>query len=242
MPKPKQQILLLLFLLCSSANLIAMTTPTALDNYLTKPFLMIFLAAYAYYRMQPEIPLSGKLLLTGLFFSFGGDTLLMFADGRPSGGNFFILGLCSFLLTHLAYWFAFFKWPQRSTSFRARYGYLALILPLAAYWAVMIYLLVPGLPAAMTVPVIVYSLVIIWMAAGALDLSPGLRPAPGRMLVIGAILFVLSDSIIAFSRFTDYLRFSDLTIGWAIMLTYLAGQFLIVEAVTRSLQSRFAGP
>ena len=237
MPKPKQQVFLILFLLFSAANLIAMGTSSAWDNYLTKPMLMIWLGAYAYERLKPHISISGRLLLIGLFFSFGGDTLLLFADGRPSGGTFFILGLCSFLLTHVAYWLAFFRWPERTTSFHKRYGYLAMALPLVIYWGAMIYLLLPGLPAEMTAPVIIYSLVIIWMVSGALDLSPDLPPKYARMLVAGAILFVLSDSIIAFYRFTDYLSFSNLTIGWAIMLTYLAGQFLIVHSVTGSLES-----
>lgn len=232
---PKQRLFLYLFLLFSLANLVALGTATTTDNYLTKPLLMIWLAAYAYERLRPDFTSSGKLLLLGLFFSFGGDTLLLFADSRPAGGNFFILGLCSFLLTHIAYWLAFYKWPQRKTNFRRQYGIWVLTLPLLLYWVVMMYLLLPGLPTEMTAPVVVYSLVIIWMVAGALDLSPNLPGNLGRMLVIGAVLFVLSDSIIAFSRFSDYLPFSNLTIGLAIMLTYLAGQFFIVRAVTGGL-------
>lgn len=235
---PKQKLFLYLFFLFSLANLFALSTATATDNYLTKPLLMIWLAAYAYEKLRPHFILSARLLLLGLFFSFGGDTLLMFADNRPAGGNFFILGLCSFLLTHIVYWLAFYKWPKRDTNFRKQYGLWMLVLPLLLYWGVMIYLLLPGLPAEMTAPVLIYSLVIIWMVAGALDLSPNLPDNLGHPLVIGAILFVLSDSIIAFSRFSDYLPFSNLTIGLAIMLTYLAGQFLIVRAVTGGLSNR----
>lgn len=221
-----------LFLLFSLGNLGAMLTATSSDNYLTKPLLMIWLGGYAYSRLKPLATKSAKCLVAGLFFAFLGDTFLMFADGRPSGSLFFLLGLGSFLLTHVAYWLAFRYWPGSQRGFLARKPWW--ILPFVLYWGLMIRILWP-LPAGMEIPILIYSAVILIMAAKALDIGPKMLPGDQLMLLVGAILFVLSDSIIALSRFTDLLPLSPVAIGWAIMLTYLSGQLLIVLSVTRSL-------
>ena len=56
-----------------------------------------------------------------------------------------------------------------------------------------------------------------------------------RIVVIGAILFVLSDSLIAINKF--YMTESNEFIGSGIMLTYVLGQFFIVYGVTKYLSS-----
>jgi uncharacterized membrane protein YhhN len=223
-----------LFLLFSLANLGALLSASASDNYLTKPFLMIWLGAYVYARLRPLATTTARYLLVGLFFSFLGDTLLLFADGRPSGGLFFLLGLGSFLLTHVAYWLAFHNWPDQQKGTLARKPWL--VIPFILYWGLMIRLLWP-LPEGMEIPVLVYSAVIMIMAAKALHIGPGLLPGDQLMLLVGAILFVLSDSIIALSRFTDFLSGWGVMTAWAIMLTYLSGQLLIVLGVVRSLKA-----
>ena len=222
---------LILFLLFSLTNLLALTTATPLDNYLTKPFLLIWLGLYAYLQKPFSSTASGKWLLVGLFFSFLGDTLLLFADDSPGGGNFFLLGLGSFLLTHIAYWMAFHNWPAPKAGLLSSNPWL--VLPFVIYWVVMIFLLWPGLPAAMLVPVLVYSMVIVLMAIKAWHISPNLPNQNRKMLLTGVLLFVLSDSIIALSKFSDWLPYSELAIGFAIMLTYLIGQLLIVLGMTK---------
>lgn len=230
----RPQIFLGLFLLFSLSNLVAMLTEAATDNYLTKPFLMIWLGAYAYSCLKPLATLTAKYLVVGLFFSFLGDTFLMFADGRPSGGLFFLLGLGSFLLTHIAYILAFHYWPVRAKSLLKAKPWL--VLTFLLYWIGMIWILWP-LPEGMELPVLIYSAVIMIMAAKALDLGPSLLPGDQLMVLAGSILFVLSDSIIALSRFTELLSGAGIAIGWAIMITYLSGQLLIVLGVVRSLKA-----
>jgi uncharacterized membrane protein YhhN len=225
-----------LFLLFSLANLFALITTSSGDNYITKPFLMIWLGWYVYAKLKPLATATSKWLVAGLGFSFLGDTLLLFADGRPSGGLFFLLGLASFLLTHVAYWLAFHYWPHQQKGKLSRQPWL--VLPFLLYWALMIWILWP-LPEGMDIPVMIYSAVIMIMAAKALHIGPNLPRGDQLMLLVGAILFVLSDSIIALSRFTELLPTSPVVTGWAIMITYLSGQLLIVLAVVRALiQSR----
>lgn len=223
-----------LYLLFSLTHFVAIATTSETDNLLTKPFLMIWLGAYAYLKLRPVRTRSAAYLLAGIACSLLGDTLLMFADDRPGGGLFFLLGLGSFLLTHVAYWLAFHYWPRLSANRFSRRPLLAL--PFLLYWALMIGLLWP-LPAGMEVPVLVYSVVIMLMGGKALQVSPNLIAGDGLMVLVGAVLFIFSDSIIAFSRFTDYLPEQPVAIGRAIMFTYLSGQLLIVLGVTRSLNA-----
>lgn len=228
-------IFLGLFLLFSLANLLAMITASSGDNYLTKPFLMIWLGWYAYAKLKPLAIATSKWLVAGLGFSFLGDTFLLFADGRPSGGLFFLLGLGSFLLTHVAYWLAFHYWPHQQSGKLSRQPWL--VVPFILYWALMIWVLWP-LPDGMAIAILIYSAVIMIMAAKALHIGPNLFPGDQLMLLVGAILFVLSDSLIALSRFTELLPTSSIATGWAIMITYLSGQLLIVMGVTRSLRAK----
>ncbi len=230
--KLSAKIFLALFLLFSLANLLSLATVSHLDNYLTKPFLMIWLAGYAFCLQKKPLSVSGKWLMFGLFFSFLGDTFLLLASSQPGSENFFLLGLGSFLITHIAYWLAFHKWPQMGTGLVKKRPWI--ILPFAIFWSTMIYWLWPNLPADLKVPVIVYSLVIMLMAIKAVHISPNLSEKNQRWLISGALLFVLSDSIIAFSRFTDYLPTDSLATGLAIMITYLSGQLLIVWGVGRA--------
>lgn len=222
-------VFLVLFILFSLANLIALATATTTDNYLTKPFLIIWLGAYAYYLLEKPIAPYGKWLLLGLFFSFLGDTFLLFAG---SDDRFFLLGLGSFLLTHVAYWLAFHLWPQTKPGLFKLQPFWAI--PFFLFWLVMMYLLWPHLPGGLLVPVVVYSMVITLMAAKAAHISPNLKVLNQWYLIGGAVLFVLSDSTIAFSRFTDYLPADTLETGLAIMVTYLSGQLLIVRGISRT--------
>ncbi len=223
-------VFLTLFILFSLANFFSLATATTTDNLLTKPLLMIWLGVYAYSILEKPIAPYGKWLLTGLFFSFLGDTFLIFV-GKDD--RFFLLGLGSFLLTHVAYWLAFHLWPQAKPGLLKSRPFWTL--PFVLFWLIMMYLLWPRLPGSLLAPVVVYSMVITLMAAKAAHISPNLRVLNQWYLISGAVLFVLSDSIIAFSRFTDYLPTNTLATGLAIMITYLSGQLLIVWGLGRAL-------
>ena len=62
-----------------------------------KPFLIVFLLLAVYFSEKFN---SKKFLISALLFSWIGDIILLFAD---RGELYFILGLVSFLLSHLIY-------------------------------------------------------------------------------------------------------------------------------------------
>jgi uncharacterized membrane protein YhhN len=155
---------------------------------------------------------AGKLLFAGFLFSVGGDISLSFLHKNET---FFLAGLGSFLIAHVLYVIAF------AQNFEFTMGRL----PLIALWAVfaigMAVILYPKL-GDMRIPVFLYVAVILSMVS----FATAWQGPKLTMLVIGAVLFMLSDSMIAVDKFLTPIAWSR----YFIMATYYAGQFLICRA------------
>ncbi|WP_255437798.1 lysoplasmalogenase [Comamonas flocculans] len=161
-------------------------------------------------------PLHAWLLLA-LGASLAGDVFLMLPDR-------FIPGLVSFLLAHLAY-IALFR---RGSRWLAQRAALAATLALGA--GMYAFLWRGGLPPELRLPVAVYVLAIVLMAAQAWARWQALRgPAP-LCVALGACCFMLSDALLATSRFVQPLPWAPL---W-VLSSYYAAQLLIVAGVLRS--------
>lgn len=160
----------------------------------------------------PALPGRGgyrRWVLAGLCLSLLGDVLLMLPQGL------FVPGLVAFALAHVCYIVAFaggLAWPL------ALLPALGMVLlaggNLLALW--------PHLPADMQLPVSVYVVLIGLMAC--LALTRWRRRLPGGGLTAGgALLFVLSDSLLAWDRFAGPLPAAIA----GVLLTYWAAQALI---------------
>ncbi len=157
-------------------------------------------------------------VFVGLLFSMGGDVALMF-DEQPRA---FAVGLGLFLLAHVAYTVTFTllgcfsAWDAASTA-----------VLLAA--AVGFYTLIQGNLGKLRLPVIAYMLVISVMVSRAVStlVSPLFRPGQGAMVASGAILFYISDVILAANRFWRPLRYNRISLAF-----YYAGQLLIALAAS----------
>ncbi len=173
----------------------------------TTKTLLVPILIYFYFN---NTNLANKLFLAGLVFSFFGNLLLLFKGG-------FIGGLCSFLIAHILYMLTFKKsFKQHNTS--------ALII-ISCYVIGLICLLYPNL-GSLKIPVIIYSLTIggmLYMAIGTMQ----------RWLIIGAILFVASDSILAVNMFYKHSTISSLSV----MFTYVLAQYFLVRGMNRNLST-----
>jgi uncharacterized membrane protein YhhN len=145
-------------------------------------------------------------LIAALAFSLLGDVYLMLP------GNLFVAGLGAFLIGHLAYIDAF----QAPLGWRLLWS--ALVLGLSAPLGLRIVGAVPRPPVRLAVTA--YMVVIGIMAGSAI--AAGL---PGAIL--GALLFMLSDSMIAWNKFVAPFGGARL----AIIVTYHVGQLLLVSAL-----------
>lgn len=153
-----------------------------------------------------------RLIMGALLFSAIGDIILA-VDGR----SYFVFGLSSFALAHLLYIWAFTVKPVINRK-RSIFAVLFVI-----YGLIMAYILIPEL-GKMIIPVMVYLTIIICM---------GISSVIGRdnnyLMILGAFIFMISDSVIAFNMFHTKISFSSF---W-IMITYFPAQFLIVHGTIK---------
>lgn len=189
----------------------------------TKPLLMITLLIYYLFGRKDKWSLLARLMTGALIFSWTGDVLLML-QGKVEG--IFVFGLAAFLIAHIFYIFAYkqakFSSPgELNNSFvRMRIIFLVLI------GAALIYMLYPYL-GELLYPVILYTIVIISMGIFALLRRGWTVDKSFIMVYSGALLFIMSDAMIAINKFMSPLFQARLLI----MTTYIAAQFLIVKGI-----------
>lgn len=161
-------------------------------------------------------------LLAALAGSLAGDAFLMFE-------GFFIAGLASFLLAHLAYiarlrsdapWFA----DRRAL---AAVGAVGLVMYALLWsggpWS-------GGLPAGLRAPVAAYVLAIALMVSQALGRARVHTDPAAWRVAAGALCFMLSDTLLATDRFLVPLPARDLLV----LSTYYAAQGLMVAGLLRA--------
>ena len=157
-------------------------------------------------------------VLIGLVFSLGGDVALMF-DEPPQA---FAVGLGLFLLAHVAYTVVFALLGRLST-------WDAVSIPLLLAAGVGFYVLIQANLGKLRLPVIAYMLVISVMVSRAVSTlaSPVFSLGQAVMVASGAILFYLSDVILAANRFWRPWRYDRISLAF-----YYAGQLLIALAAS----------
>lgn len=160
-----------------------------------------------------------------LAFSWAGDVLLMF---EPVNGNFFIFGLVTFLIAHIFY-ILFYENIARLENLKKNYS---LFIPVILYYAALIYFLLPHLDE-MRYPVVVYGLVISYMLIQALQIARIKNKRAAVWMIIGAVLFITSDSLLALNKFYSPFKYA----GMAVMLTYGTAQLLITFGADRYISS-----
>jgi uncharacterized membrane protein YhhN len=162
----------------------------------------------------------GVVILAGLVFAWFGDAFLIGNSER-----WFLLGLVSFLLTHVAFVTAFVEaGVDRNWAFGATVPVL-IIAMLILLW------LGPHVPGTLVWPVRIYTAVISLMVITAFGtLGAGASP----LIVSGACLFFLSDLSVAAMRFTDPL-FPTYVLGLPL---YYMGQLCLALSVSAATSLR----
>lgn len=182
--------------------------------YLFKPLstLLVIVVGLLSFTTPGVQPFFSAGITLGLILSMGGDVALMFKTGRA-----FLVGLILFLLAHIAY----------AITFTVPNGFHPQDLVTAAILlaiAVPVYLFLrPGL-GKMKIPVIFYILVICFMVNRAVSTFFGdaFTITQAWLMTLGAVLFWLSDLLLAVNRFR--LPFKAEPLG---LFLYYGGQLLI---------------
>lgn len=222
--KSAPTIFLVLFCCAAVVNLWAEIIDWQWGIYLSKPLLMTLLGGYFYAATQLKTGFS-RWILAGLAFSLAGDTLLMF--NAPGREYFFLLGLAAFLCAHLFYILAFSVYKKNIPGAFHQRPFLAL--PFLIFLAGFLAYLWPGIPAGLKIPVAVYSTVIITMSMACFQLRTRIDSKLFLGLFSGVLLFVISDSLIAISKFHPGDQAIPEFIRPLIMITYIAAQYLIAS-------------
>lgn len=209
---------IILFLLVCCTDILGIALNIPILHTIAKPLLMPVLIGWLY--SSGTIPAKG-LVLCGLFFSWLGDIALLLEDRHAL---LFIAGLICFLITHICYIIYFGKLAAANTapSLLRRMPWLALLV--TAYGISLVAFLYPKL-GDLRLPVIVYAAVICTMLLFSIHVFNKVNRTSGLLYTGGALFFVLSDSLLAINKF--YAAFTGA--GVAIMLTYCAAQFCIVQ-------------
>jgi len=205
-------------------NLVGHLLDVALLEHITKPILVPALLLYLFLNTRNEGDAPVRLVMAGLILSWLGDVILLFSARSEL---FFAMGLVAFLIAHLLYIAAYIR-SVRGTAgvafLRRKPGWL---LPFMLLFVVLYGSLYPGL-GSMRIPVFVYTATILLMAVFALNRKDRVPEASFYACLFGAMLFILSDSLLAFDKFLVPIPYA----GVLVMSTYVAAQVLIVEGFT----------
>ncbi len=152
-------------------------------------------------------------VLLGLTFSLGGDIALMFQDNKKA----FRVGLALFLLAHIVY-AAVFTIIGEFSGLSAVSAVVAMALGLVIYK-----IMQPNL-GTMKGPVIAYILIISVMLVQAVSVckNADIADSQAGMIIAGALLFYISDVILAANRFWRPFRYHRISLAF-----YYSGQLLI---------------
>jgi len=217
---PKTKPLFFLFVIVSIAEIILISTGNETFRNLTKPLIIPFLAGiYHLNTISPTRKNYKDPVLMGLFFSWIGDILLQHNE-------FFIPGLISFLTAHIFYIFFFSSTQSANTSFFKLRP--VMLIAVIAYLIELMHLLWPHL-GGMKIPVLFYGITISTMLSAAFWQYQKLDNTTSLYLIIGAVFFVASDSILALNKFKK--QFDGA--GIYIMSTYILAQLFIVLGAIR---------
>jgi len=146
------------------------------------------------------------LLSLGLAFSTAGDVVL------DLGEQFFVFGLLAFLFAHISYITLFVR-NRRSKVTVGAPGVVAVAL-VVAYSASLSAWIVPAV-GGLAGPVVFYICAITSMVSAAI-----LGRFASRWVAVGALLFLISDSLLAIHKFKTPVPMRDTLVG----LTYYLGQ------------------
>lgn len=217
--KPKANHLFFLFSLVSIAEVSLLAYDLEQFRLITKPLIIPLLGAVYLMLTKGGINWKKDAIFWGLCFSWIGDVLLQ-------KESLFIPGLLSFLTAHFFYISFFAKTKSKEISFfKLRPVMLIAVL---AYLVELMHLMWPFL-GPMKAPVLVYGITISVMLSAAFWQYQKLDDKTALYFILGATLFVASDSMLALNRFRSPFTMA----GVLIMTTYILAQLFIVLGAIR---------
>ncbi len=189
-------------------------------GWASAPILMPFLVVYVLLARPRPTPKFIWLLIAAQVLSWFGDiALAVHIDAL------FLVGVGCFLAAQICYILTFRAITPGPHLLRQR---RLLLIPYLVYFLAMMAVVLPS--AGVLAPaLVIYGAILLSMAAMALDAWPRVPPVGARMLLVGSILFVISDSLIAVTKFGPVPQ--NAPVATVLIGTYCIAQILLMLGV-----------
>ncbi len=209
----------ILFFVVGALEIASQFFGLAIVHEVAKPMLVLLLVAY----YQQSIPSLNKPFVLALGFCWAGDVFLLFEKTQV----YFMAGLGSFLIAHL---FFIFSYRQLRFAGEGAIGpqLARLSFPVILAISGLVVVLYPKL-GDLKIPLMVYALALTLMVLQAIFRLGRTSSQSFWMVCSGAILFMVSDSLLAINKFYQPISHA----GVWVMSTYMAAVYLIVNGVMK---------
>lgn len=209
----KIKLTFLLFLVASIMDIIGVILKIPMLVYFFKPLIIIALLFLYVFSLPKRL----KWYVIALEFSFFGDVLLMF-----SGKLFFMAGLLSFLMAHILFIKIVINQIQKTSILKV----IIASIPFLMLFLGLMFVLRNSLNELL-IPVIIYGLTISTFGIVSLINYLQKKSLKSFLMLVGAVVFISSDSLLAISKFYN----SNEVFEVLIMITYIVAQYLIFRSM-----------
>ena len=188
-------------------------------EFIFKPLIMLPIIGVAYKQLKTHFLY--KTILFAFVFSWLGDVFLL---GQAYSEWFFVAGLGSFLISHLLYsrYFLLSVNMKFNSQLSIKIIQLIIVFLIIGFYSLMY----EGL-ADLKIPVLFYVVAIGLMGILAVNRNQLVNNKPFWFTTMGAFTFIVSDSIIGYSKFIGSIPFAHTFI----MSLYCTAQYLIFKGI-----------
>ena len=213
--KNKTIILTSIFFASAILDIIGVAANISWLQNIIKPLIILSLITLYYITASER----NNWYILALFFSFLGDVFLLDKNG------YFLLGIGSFLITQIL----FIKIIISQLRKVANHQIFISTLPFVVYFTVLIFIIKDNLNELL-IPVVIYGITISVFGMVSLLYYLVNKTKKSQLLLVGAILFIASDSMIALNKFHE----PKIMYPVVIMITYILAQYLIYRFMVKT--------
>jgi len=181
--------------------------------YIFKPLIILSLLFLYVFSLPKRL----KWYVMALELCFFGDVFLMF-----SGELFFMAGLVSFLIAHILFIKIVINRIKEVNFLKGLFS----AIPFLAVFGLLIFTLKDALHE-MLWPVIIYGLTIATFGTVSLLDFLNTKSKKSLLMLSGAIIFMISDSLLAINKFYNPAHILDVTV----IITYVLAQYFIFRSM-----------
>lgn len=209
----KIKVTFFVFVLASLMDIIGIIFSIPMFIYIFKPLIILSLLFLYVFSLPKRL----KWYVMALELCFFGDVFLMF-----SGELFFMAGLVSFLIAHVLFIKIVLNRIQKTNLLQV----ISSAIPFLAVFSLLIFTLKDSLHE-MLWPVIIYGLTIATFGTVSLIDFLDTKSKKSLLMLIGAIIFMVSDSVLAINKFYNPAHVLEVIV----MATYVLAQYFIYRSM-----------